>query len=138
MRMGLRSRIFVAFFEGQKSRTFEDISEPSKCPRVDVLSFFPALPTPPTITQTLCCCFSIQIIGHCFNYKFCLEKPKLVPTKQLFIHTLLCTVVQSFSSKQEIDSHMFHISTSWSEDLVSCQFLSDLRTINILNICKQK
>ena len=27
----------------RKSRTFEDISEPSKCPRVDILSFFPAL-----------------------------------------------------------------------------------------------
>ena len=53
--------------------------------------------------------------------------------------TTLCTVVQSFSSEQEIDSHMFHMSTSWSKDLVSCQFLSDLRTSNILNvnICKQ-
>ena len=43
-----------------------------------------------------------------------------------------CTVVQSFSSEQEMDSHMCHMSTSWSEDLVSCQFLFDLRTSNIL------
>ena len=34
--MGLRSRTFVAIF-------VEDISKPSKCPRVDILSFFPAL-----------------------------------------------------------------------------------------------
>ena len=27
----------------RKSRTFEDISEASKCPRADILSFFPAL-----------------------------------------------------------------------------------------------
>ena len=51
--------------------------------------------------------------------------------------TLNCTVVQSVSSEQEMDYHMFHMSTSWSEDLVSCQFLSDLRTSNISN-CKQK
>ena len=31
------------------SRTFENISEPSKCPRVDILSFFPAL------VQTVLC-----------------------------------------------------------------------------------
>ena len=56
------------------------------------------------------------------------------------VHFVLCTVVQSFSSEQEIYSHMFHMATSWSEDLVSCQFLSDLHTSNILNvnICKQK
>ena len=43
LRMGLRSRTFVAIFFGQKSHTFEDISDPSKCPRVDILSFLPAL-----------------------------------------------------------------------------------------------
>ena len=46
------------------------------------------------------------------------------------VYFVPCTVVQS--DRQEIDSHMFHMSTSWSEDLVSCQFLSDLRTSNIL------
>ena len=48
---GLRMRIedgpkithFCRDFFGRKSRTFEDISEPSNCPRVDILSFFPAL-----------------------------------------------------------------------------------------------
>ena len=40
LRMGLRSRTFVVIFFGRKSRNFEDISEPSKCPRVDNLSFF--------------------------------------------------------------------------------------------------
>ena len=54
------------------------------------------------------------------------------------VYFVLCTVVQSFSSEQEMDSPMCHMSTFWSEDLVSCQFLSDLRTSNILNICKQK
>ena len=34
---------FCRDFFGRKSRTFEDISEPSECPRVDILSFFPAL-----------------------------------------------------------------------------------------------
>ena len=48
------------------------------------------------------------------------------------VYFVLCTVVQSFSFEQEMDSHMCHMSTSWSEDLVSCQFLSDLRTSNIL------
>ena len=54
------------------------------------------------------------------------------------LYCVQCTVVQSFSSQQEMDSHMFHMLTSWSEDLVSCQFLADLRTSNLLNICKQK
>ena len=39
---GPRSRTFVVFFLSRKSHTFEDISEPSECPRVDILSFFPA------------------------------------------------------------------------------------------------
>ena len=43
-----------------------------------------------------------------------------------------CTVVQLSSSEQEIDFHMCHMSTFWSEDLVSCQFHSDLCTSNIL------
>ena len=42
--MGLRSRTFVVIFFGRKSRTFEDISELSKCPCADILRFFPALP----------------------------------------------------------------------------------------------
>ena len=36
-----------------------------------------------------------------------------------------CTV------EQEMDSHMCHMSTYWSADLVSCQFHADLRTENI-------
>ena len=36
------------------------------------------------------------------------------------------------SSEQEIDLHMGHMSTSWSEHLASCQFPSDLRTSNML------
>ena len=43
-----------------------------------------------------------------------------------------CTIVQLSTSEQEIDFHMCHMSTFWSEDLVSCQFHSDLRTSNIL------
>ena len=38
--MGIRSR---TIFFLRKSRTFEDISEPSKCPRADTFNFFPAL-----------------------------------------------------------------------------------------------
>ena len=34
---------FCRDFLCKKSRTFEDISEHSKCPRADILSFFPAL-----------------------------------------------------------------------------------------------
>ena len=45
------------------------------------------------------------------------------------LYGVLCTV---YSCTQEMDSHMCHMSSSWSEDLVSCQFLSDLRTSNIL------
>ena len=51
---------------------------------------------------------------------------------------VLCTVVQSLSSEQEIDSHMFHMSTSWSEDLVSCQSDSDHRTNNIVHAKQYK
>ena len=43
-----------------------------------------------------------------------------------------CIVVRSFSSEEEIDYHMCHMSTSWSGDLVSCQYTSDLRISNIL------
>ena len=39
--------------------------------------------------------------------------------------------VQLFSSEQEIDYHMCHMWTSWSGDLVSCQYTLDLRTSNI-------
>ena len=42
-----------------------------------------------------------------------------------------CTIVQLSTSEQEIDFHMCHMSTSWSEDLVRCQFHSDLHTSNI-------
>ena len=38
------------------------------------------------------------------------------------VYFVLCTVVQLFSSKQEMDYHMFHMSTFWSEDLVSFSF----------------
>ena len=44
------------------------------------------------------------------------------------VYIVLCIVVQSFSSEQDMDSHMCYMSTS----LVSCQFLIDLCTINIL------
>ena len=46
--------------------------------------------------------------------------------------TVHCTVVQSFSSEQEIDHHMCHMSTFWSGDSVSCQSLLDHHTSKLL------
>ena len=50
----------------------------------------------------------------------------------MFVHVKHFKVIQSSSSEQEIDVHMWHMSTCWSGDLVSCQYPSDLHTSNML------
>ena len=73
----------------------------------------------------------------CNKLRQCSMKRVSQSKQQIFVHVNIQTVkhskvVQSSSSQHEIDFHMFHMSTVWSGDLVSCQYPSDLCTGNML------